>query len=452
VRVPREVVALVSADDFVSAVRVYSDRVNDLLRRNGVPALEAIEVCETHALALLDAVVNAPETVIDLAGWWFARAIEFTNQDDRVDGVNAAEEPISVLAGTPAEEQVRDSLLAIPDVERAAVMLRDGYDLPGLAVGVALRRGVDSAAALVAAGRLHLVAAYDGRRAPDLSGHSGRTTVDLVTLSALADGTLEAPRAAPLRRHVSNCASCEEVMEALARGRRLAAGLPIIAMDDDAREAMIDRIAGRAEVVLPSHEAVLRAVDEDHDPGPPVSPVLSVIVLVLALVLGVGVAVISHGTGEPAAVPKPTNTFVPTDEPTLFPVNPTTPRRHLRRTPTTVPTTPKSRPTRSNEPSTIPTPTPTESTPPPVRGPPRIKLSPTHGRAGTTITVSGAGFPPDTIAHLSYAGGRSTATTPVDATGHFVGQLQAEALLPGPQTVTARDRGESANAVFTQQL
>jgi hypothetical protein len=66
--VPRDVVALVSADDFVSAVRVYSDRVNDLLRRGGVPAVEAIEICETHALALLDAVVNAPETVIDLAG------------------------------------------------------------------------------------------------------------------------------------------------------------------------------------------------------------------------------------------------------------------------------------------------------------------------------------------------------------------------------------------------
>ena len=188
---------------------------------------------------------------------------------------------------------MRAALARLPEAERAAVVLRDGYDLPPQAVGVALRRGVESAAELTAAGRLDLVAAYDSRPVANLSGHSGRTTVDVVSLSRLAEGTLESPRAAPLRRHTGNCAACEDVLESLAKGRRLAAGLPISAMDDDARESMIDRIAARAAVLLPSHEAVLRAVDEDHDPGPAVSPVIAVIVLVLALTLGIAVAVIS---------------------------------------------------------------------------------------------------------------------------------------------------------------
>ena len=96
-----------------------------------MPALEAIEICETHSLALLDAVVNAPETVIDLAGWWFARAIEVTNQAGRRADAETADEPISMLAGTTSEAQVRAALAELPDGERPAVMLRDGYDLPG---------------------------------------------------------------------------------------------------------------------------------------------------------------------------------------------------------------------------------------------------------------------------------------------------------------------------------
>jgi DNA-directed RNA polymerase specialized sigma24 family protein len=292
--VPRDVVALVSADDFVSAVRVYADRVNDLLRRSGAPALEAIEVTENQTLALLDAVVSTPETVIDLAGWWFARAIEHSDEDSDDTPIAAIEEPISVLAGTAGEGQVRAALAGLPPDERQAVVLRDAYDLPPQAVGVALHLDPDAAAELSAAGRLHLVSAYDDRPAPDLSGHYGRTTVDIVSLSKLAEGTLEAPRAAPLRRHTANCAACEDVLESLAKGRRLAAGLPISAMDDDARESMIERIGSRAAALLPSHEAVLRAVDEDHDPGPAISPVIAVIVLVLAITLGIAVAVVSR--------------------------------------------------------------------------------------------------------------------------------------------------------------
>jgi anti-sigma factor RsiW len=448
--VPREVVALVSADDFVSAVRVYTDRVNDLLRRGGVPALESLEICETHALALLDAVINAPETVIDLVGWWFARAIEVTSQAGRTPDEDAADEPLSMLAGTANEERVRGALATIPAGERSAVLLRDGYDLPSQAVGVALRRGADSAAELIAAGRLDLVAAYDETLPPTLAGHSGRTTVDVVTLSMLADGTLESPRAAPLRRHVSNCPACEQVVEALARGRRLAAGLPIIAMDDDARDAMIDRIASRAEAVLPSHEAVLRAVDEDHDPGPIVSPVITVIVLVLALALGVGIAVITHDHNGPSA-PPPVTKFTPPPGP-LFSSAPTI-RVRRSHTASAQPTdTTTTTPTHRHTHTATPTTSPSESTSAPAVGTPAISVSPNRGHSGSTVTVTGTGFPPDTTVRLQYGKKLASTTARVDSNGDFVGHVLANALLPGNNVITARDGDATARASFEQTL
>jgi DNA-directed RNA polymerase specialized sigma24 family protein len=292
--VPRAVVALVSADDFVSAVRVYADRVNDLLRRGGVPAAEAVDVAEGEALALLHAVVDTPETVIDLAGWWFARAIDATDEVVYEPGAGPIDEPISLLAGTQGEGQIRRALARMSTIERSAVVLRDCYDLPAQAVGVALDRSTEQAAELVASGRLELVAIYDSRTVPDLAGHSSRTTVDLVSLSRLADGTLEAPRAEPLRRHLATCAACEDVLEALTKGRRLAVGLPIIAMDDESREWLIARVADEAESVLPSPDEILRALDDDGSPGPALSPVLAVVVLVLAVALGIGIAALTH--------------------------------------------------------------------------------------------------------------------------------------------------------------
>jgi DNA-directed RNA polymerase specialized sigma24 family protein len=450
--VPRDVVALVSAEDFVSAVRVYTDRVNDLLRRNGVPALEAVEICETHSLALLDAVVNAPETVVDLAGWWFARAIEIANDADRAPVEGASDQPISMLAGTTSEGLVRAALADLPDAERGAVVLRDAYDLPPQAVGVALRRGTDSAAELTALGRLHLVAMYDSRRVPDLSGHSGRTTVDVVSLSKLADGSLEPARAAPLRRHTSNCAACEDMLEVLSKGRRLAAGLPIIAMDDDAREALIERISSRADAVLPSHEAVLQAVDEDHDPGPLVSPVIAVIALVLAASLGVAIGLIRQADSTPAPVPAPTQTLLPSPQPS-FPtaITPTHRRGKHPLSATTSNSAGANQSKRSRQ-STSPSAPPTTSSSPARSARPAVTISPTSGRQGTTITVAGTGFPADTTVRLSYASGRSTSSARVSPDGSFIGHVQANALLPGTQQVTARDGSASAHATFTQQL
>jgi DNA-directed RNA polymerase specialized sigma24 family protein len=438
--VPRDVVALVSADDFVSAIRVYSDRVNDLLRRRGIPPLEAIDIIETHALALLDTVINAPETVIDLAGWWFARAIEMTSATQGAAEASD-DEAASVLAGTETEARVRTALAGLRDAERTAVVLRDAYDLPPQAVGVALRRGLDAAADLTASGRLALVSAYDEQPSPSLAGHAGRTTVDVTSLSRLADGTLDSPRAAPLRRHVANCTACEEMLETLARGRRLAAGLPIIAMDDDARESMIERIAQRAYATLPSHDAVLRAVDEDHDPRPLVSPMIAVITLLLAVAMGVGIGALSRA-GSNSLGP-----LADTPAPSLTPVVPAfsvSPSPHRSRT-----ASPSATPTPDLTPTSIgttPTATPITTTYNPV-----LALSPTAGRSGTNIEVTGTGWVPGSKVYVSYAG-KPQSSARVNSAGSFTTSVVANAFLPGQRVVTATDGEHTVKATFNQQF
>jgi hypothetical protein len=290
--VPREVVALVSADDAIAAVRVHADRVHDLLRRSGCGPDESVEVTENYAIALVDALVNAPETVGDMAGWWFGRTLELGRRLGNA-GAEPTEAAASVLAGTSGEAQVRAAVRALPDGERFAVFLRDAYDLPLQAVAVALGIPAADAAALVAHGRLRLLAAYDARPVPTLVGHVGRTPVDLPTLGQLADGTLPGPRAVALRRHLPACAACDEVVAALAKARRVLAGLPVLALPDDAREAMLARFAERAHALLPTVDEVLAAIEDEGHDRPAVSPVVVVLAIVLALVLGVAVAAVT---------------------------------------------------------------------------------------------------------------------------------------------------------------
>ncbi|MDQ1697848.1 MAG: hypothetical protein QOJ03_3201 [Frankiaceae bacterium] len=445
---PREVVALVSADDLVAAVRVHADRVHDLLRRSGCGPEESIEVCESYAFALIDAVVNAPETVGDMAGWWFGRALELGR---RLGGGTAeaaeatGQAPTSVLSGTTGEGQVRAALAGLPEQERAAVMLRDAYDLPPQAVAVALARDIDSAAALVAAGRLRLVAAYDDRSIPELTGHTGRTPADIGTLGRYADGTLPPQRTVPLRRHLGSCRACEDIVEMLAKGRRLVAGLPVVAMPDDAREAMIERITSRAHAVLPSVDDVLLAIEEDDETRPAVSPLIVILAIVLALVLGVAVAAVTTlgPSGEHALVDAPTS--VPSEQPS-FSVS-ATPRRHSQ---SPSPRATSGTPTPSATPTSV-SPTPTRThTPKPAFA--DIQLTPTSGPRGTNITVTGTGWQPGALVTLRYSGTlvSSTSSATVDKHGQFVGHITARGTLPGTYTVTADDGSQTAPATFEQ--
>jgi hypothetical protein len=444
--VPREVVALVSADDAVAAVRVHADRVHDLLRRTGVGADESIEVCESYAFGLLDALVNAPEAVGDMAGWWFGRALELSRRlGPAEDAVEDA--PTSVLSGTAGEAEVRAALARLPEAERCALMLRDAYDLPPQAVPVALGRSEPGAAGLVAGARLHLLEIVDGRPPPSLAGHVARTPADLTGLSRLADGTLPAQAAVALQRHVRGCNACDDVMAALAKARRLCAGLPVIAMPDDAREAMLERIAERAAVTLPSVDEVLTAIDQDDDGGPLVSPVIAAFLIVLALVLGVALAVVStdRTQGTPLGAPIPSS--APPEQPS-FSVSPS-PHRHRSATPTATPTsqTPTSTPTDASPTATT---TPRHTTPPTHAV---ITLTPPSGPRGTQVTVSGRGWAPGATVLVRYTGALSNgSTTPatVDAHGRFSVTVTANGTLPGSYTVTAQSGSQSASAQFRQ--
>lgn len=444
---PREVVALVSADDLVAAVRVHADRVHDLLRRSGCGAEEAVEVCESYAFALIDALVNAPETVGDMAGWWFRRALELGRRlgataAEPVSDEPVAEMPTSVLSGTSGEAQVRAALAALPEQERAGVLLRDGYDLPPEAVAVALVRDESTTATLVAAGRLRLIALYDDARVPDLGGHVGRGPADLGMLGRLADGSLVPQRSVPLRRHLGACPTCEEVVEQLAKARRLVAGLPIIAMPDDAREAMLERVSSRSHAVLPSVDEVLVAIDEENDVRPTISPIIAIFAVVVALVLGVGIAVITSahtGSGEPLA-----GAVTPAPVPSPAFSVPPTPRRSSHSPPATQSVTPSA--TASVAPTSR---TSATSAPPTIAS---ISASPTSGPRGTEIVISGTGWDAGLPVTIRYTGTLTTATASATPrrNGTFTARIRANGALPGNYTITASNGSQNDSKPFQQ--
>jgi hypothetical protein len=449
--VPREVVALVSADDVVAAVRVHADRVHDLLRRSGCGPEESIEVCESYAFALIDALVNAPETVGDMAGWWFGRALDLGRRlgDAAAEPVNdqpAAEMPTSVLSGTSGEAQVRAALAQLPEQERAAVMLRDAYDLPPEAVAVALGRDVDWAATLVASGRLRLASLYDDRSIPDLDSHGGRAPADLGTLGRLTDGSLPAQRSVPLRRHLGVCSSCEEVTDRLTKARRLVAGLPVLAMPDDAREAILERVATRAMSVLPSVDEVLLAIEEEDETRPAVSPFVAVAAIVLALVLGVAVAAVtsSEAAGNSGLTQTPSGPAAAPETP-AFSV-PATPAQRVRSA--------KPAKSASATPSATASATPSSlvssTTAPPTAV--TIDLAPSSGSQGTRVTVTGTGWEPGVPVTVRYRGTLATSTDSVtpNKRGTFTAHVTANAALPGTYTVSADNGSQSASKKFDQ--
>ena len=445
-------VALVSVDDFVAAVRVHADRVHDLVRRTGCPAQAAPDVVESTALDLLDRLVDAPESVGDLVGWWFAHAYDAARRVAAADPQAATRNglhPVSLLAGTEAEVRVRELLAAMPERERLAVLLRDAYDLPLQSVAVALRRPDDVAAALIAASRLHLVSAYRGRRPPTLDGHPPRPAVDSATLAMLCDGSLTGQQATVLRRHTHTCAQCEDVADALSQARQLAAGLPVLSLPDDERDVLVERVEDRAIGVLPTLEEVL-LVAESEDAVPPLVPAgVILLALFLAAVLGVAAGVVGHHARSQAQQ-------LPGQVTSLGPE----PSASVTATATTSATS-------SAEPSTSPVAV-VENTPPPPSSTPSssapasaapasaaLAIDPSSGPNGSTITASGQGWRPGHVVHLTYVNslgqiGSTTVVAP-GADGSFTVRISAydPSGLPGPHTVRAYDGESSDETVFT---
>lgn len=316
---PARTEALVSADHYVAVVRVHSDRVHDLLRRIGCLQEEATELVEASAGDLARALVRSPDAVVDMAGWWFGAAVLLARRVLAEAGVELWVDAVSdegdasgrsVLAGAPVDQRIREALDALREPERLAVLLRDAYDLGPEAVAVAVHLVTESrtplstgaADRLVARGRLHLLAAYDHADAPTLRGHTGRLEVDEATLARLADGSLPLPQASPLRRHTQQCPACEDMVETQARARRLLAALPVIALADDDRDAMLARIMSLAERTLPSRELLslraAQAATETHHWG-----LWIALALVLAIVIGVAIGYATRNAGGASSSP-----------------------------------------------------------------------------------------------------------------------------------------------------
>ena len=231
------------------------------------------------------------------------------------------------------------------------------------------------------------------------------------------------------------------MVDALAKGRRLAAGLPVLAMPDEAREAMLQRVTTRAHQVLPTVEQVLLAVEEDDDDRPAISPLAVVLAIAIALILGVAVAALTRagttGSSTPTALP----TGVPGPITPSFTVSPTpsvstSPSRSVSATPT-----------RSTTPSASVTATHSS-----VVVNPAVTVSPVQGPQGTSIIVSGTGWQPGDAVTVRYTGPVSSSHTSAtaDARGRFTVTVTASGLVPGDYQIQASGSSGTASASFRQ--
>lgn len=437
----------VPAEDLVAVVRVHTDRVHDAVRRLGVDAAAAVEIVESSALALVDAVASAPERVPDAAGWWFAEARDLAARAaaNRPDlplggGLLSADEDQLVLAEAVEE---------LPADERLALLLRDAYRLPFAAVAAALRVDEDRASGIVARARLHAVPLLDDEPAPPLPGHAA----SLGALGRLGESGEVAPADATVRRHVQACTGCAAVTDAQARVHVLLSGLAVVALPEAARTRLLARVEERATAALPSAASLVVTDEEweDWDDDPRIlRPLLVTLGVVLAVVLGTFAGVLaSRGAGAVLPLsdgPLPAVTLPPVEQPAplqldpaaLPPVPPVEPPR--TRVFEIAPRTTAPSPV----PSTTAAPSPTASAPAEPTGNATLTVDPRSGPDGATLEVTGAGWTPGgrvVVEYLDPTGRPTGSRTSVeaDADGAFQTQLVARDPqgLPGRHTVRA---------------
>ncbi len=439
---------MLTVDELMAAVRVHSDRVHDAVRRLGCPPDQAVQVVQTSALELVDAV--AADTVSEPVGWWFARARALgraatTAADDLL--------PVGggVLGGDANQVRLAEALESRPERDRAALLLRDSYDLPATAVATVLNTDTDAAMQTVGAARLEFLPALLGGSSLSLAGHA----VDLAALSRLAEGGPLAARDATTWRHVQSCGRCADVLDAQERARRMLSGLTVVALPDVAREQVLATTQARADALLPLDDAVLMDDEDDEDePRRGYSLSLIALGLVVAVAAGVGIGiVISRGK---AVSPTAAVRGVPVI--TQAPVLAAAPRATASPTPTpSVPPTPR---VYVITPSPTPEPTATETvapsaTPTVSQEPLTLSLDPSSGPNDSTITVSGTGWTPGQPVQVEYVTSfgatGSSSTVVADERGRFTTQLTAHdpQNLPGPHDVRADDGTHQQTATFT---
>lgn len=441
---------MLTAEEVLAAVRVHADRVHDAVRRLGCDPEAAVGVVEQSAQDLLDAAVRSPETVGDPVGWWFARARALARSVAGYDD----DLPVGggVLSADANQARLARALESLPERDRAALLLRDSYDLPAAAVGTSL--GLDAAGAMTVVGhaRLAFLPALLGGTALEVSTHA----VDVGALARQSEGGQTAARDATTRRHVQNCDECADVVDAQERARRLLSGLTVVALPDAEREALLTRVESRARAALPAAEPLLELEEWEQEPERHYSLSLMALGLVLAIGAGIGGGLLSSRSsrvaplaagGRPVALvtAAPVLSLAPRPGPTgrPTPTSLTTPRVFLL------------------TPSPAPTPTPTATVAPPtatptsVTEPLSLEINPSSGPNDTEVTVSGRGWTPGAFVQLAYlerVGGNpgSSAAVQVDGLGRFTTTLTAHDSrgLPGPHSITAGDGTNSATATF----
>lgn len=444
--------ALVSASDVVAVLTAHVDRVHDAARRLGCSGDEAFEATQAACAALVDDLAQQPETVGDLVGGLYARAREAATRVRRGGGAPVTYDPAETMLDAAETAQVEAALFDLPERRRLGVLLVDSYALASEQAAIGLGLDAAETARTVALGRLALVADVDGGEPPSLLGHD----VAVGDLGQLADGSAPAGgRFATLRRHVSSCAICAEVLAAETRGRALAASLPVHAPSDEDRADILARASSRASTtLLPAAEVQAELAGERADP-PLVPGFVIALALTVAVLLGIGLGVLMHGGGNGNAASvtdtPPTGTVAATPTPTR---------------PTTSSSPP---PTSSAAPVTTSSAVLTSTSPAAVRTaatvPAAVTLSPTSGPGESVITVRGSGFPPATLITVAYVhrdGETNDQTSTVDGQGRFTVRITADdpsrptgLLSPpvdnsGPHTVTATDGSTRATATFTQ--
>ena len=408
----------VPADALSAAVRVHADRVHDAVRRQGVAPQAAVAVVESSAMELVESAAQRPAPVPELVGRWFALASRHAQRA----GLDDAHLPV----GTgPLAEDAQQRLLAQgldrrSATARAALLLRDAYDLPAAAVGAALDRGPDEAQVAVGRARLSLLPDVFGGAAPSADGHPAGEAA----LSRLAEGGPPGQPDVATARHLYGCGSCQAVVRAQSDVRRLVAGLSVVALPDDVREQLLERVGGRARAVLPAQRDGGGVVGVARTPAPRrlLSPLGIALPLLVAGAAGLGIGLLT--SRPPTAVAAPVVHRLPVSPPALptlgarasAPVRPSTRVFTLRpATPTSTPApTTTSTPAPAPAPTRTPTPTPTPTAPPtsatvrpsatPTAGP-AVTVSPTAGAAGDPVTVSGTGWEPGSALTLSYLDG-----------------------------------------------
>ncbi len=449
----------VSADALYGAVRAHADRVHDFVRRQGCPPQASPGVVEDSALDLLAGAADDPAPVAELVGRWFALA----GPRARQAGIGESWRPVASgpLASTAEQELLAAGLEQCDEGSRSALLLGDAYDLPAETVGAALGVDPHTAWRLVGAARLQLLPhVFDGA-VPQVPGH-----VDDDALAGLAGGSVPAGDGR-VARHVRDCDACTAVVQAQEDVRRLLAGLAVVALSDDARKAILERVGLRARAVLP---AAVSALPQEYEPDEPrrlLSPGPVLLGLLLAALGGVGLGVLlsqPHAVKAAAVGVLPEVTASPLVAPGAGPANASPavspaaaplPTTTVFTYPPIAPSAPAS--TAAPPKTTPPPPTsaaPATSAPPALT--PTVVVAPVAGPGGATLTVIGAGWVPGSTVLIAFLDplGRPTgdsAATVASGTGRIRTTLQAGAAdaAPGDYRVQAGDGTRTTRATYT---